>query len=151
MIDLNDLKVKIEKILNSQYYEGDFGDVIDNADKILSNFNKVLVDKGAVENYIKFIQNIGFGELDASFYIEDGPISYKEIYRRNIPELEGMYIFASDQSEYSFAFDTQNNWQVVSIDASGNIVSVLASEFSIFIESKLNELLEIVEWRDANL
>jgi len=54
-----------------------------------------------------------------------------------------MYIFASDQGEHVFAFDSRNNWQIVDIDANGNVENIIASNFSNFIEIMLNDLLEI--------
>jgi len=150
MFDLDLVNAKIKKIMESPYYEGGFGDLVEDADVILSGIDDLDIRKNVPVDYLKFIQCIGFGELDASFYFDDSPAHYSHTYGRDISNLDGVYTFASDQGEYTFAFDSKNNWQVVDIDSSGNVANVIAPDFSSFIEIKLNDLLEIVDWRDEN-
>ena len=90
------------------------------------------------------------GELDSSFYLDDGPTCYINIYGRSIDELDGMYVFASDQSEYTFAFDSKKYWQIVEINSSGKVESIIAASFSEFIDAKLNSLIDIANWREEN-
>lgn len=150
MLDLANIKRKIKAIKSNKYYEGDFGDVIDGVDLILSNVADERIKDEFPDDYLNFIQLVGFGELDASFYINDGPFYYTETYKREIEGLNGMYLFANDGGEYSFAFDTENNWKIVDIDSSGEVKNIVAPNFSEFIDGKLDELLGIVKWRNEN-
>ena len=107
-------------------------------------------NNSALNDYRDFMKQIGYGELDASFYIEDGPSPYQKVYGREIPELKGTYIFASDLSEYSYAFNSNDNFQVVDIDASGNLENHYGT-FKDFIIEKVNEICEMNLWREENL
>lgn len=150
MIDFSLVKDRVKKITDSSYYEGDFGDVIEDVSLILSNIEEAEVKNNFPSDYLEFIKCVGFGELDSSFYLDDGPSHYMKTYGRNIDSLDGMYIFASDQSEYVFAFDSKNNWQIVDIDSSGEVANIIACDFAEFIDIKLNDLIETVDWREKN-
>jgi hypothetical protein len=150
MLDFDLVNGKVRKITGSPHYEGDFGDVVEDAAVILSNVESSDIKKHFPSDYLKFIKCVGFGELDASFYFDDGPSHYMKTYGRSIDKLDGMYVFASDQSEYVFAFDSKNNWQVVDVDSSGDVENIIARDFAEFIDVKLNDLIEIVDWREKN-
>ena len=145
---LEEIKSQIEKIKQSSFYEGDFGDTIEDESLL---FNAIDNKSNIILNdYRDFMKQVGYGELDASFYVEDGPVPYQKVYIREIPELDGMYIFASDQSEYSYAFDSKNNFEVVDIDASGKLEKHYG-DFKAFISNKVKEINEMVIWRRENL
>ena len=145
---LEEIKSQIEKIKQSSFYDGDFGDTIEDESLL---FNEIDNKSNIVLNdYRDFMKQIGYGELDASFYVEDSPAPYQKVYIREIPELDGMYIFASDQSEYSYAFDSKNNFEVVDIDASGKPEKHYG-DFKTFIINKVKEINEMVIWRKENL
>ena len=138
---LKKIKSQIEIIKNSSYYESDFGDTISDESLLFNEMDYKNIY--TLNDYRDFMKQIGYGELDASFYIEDGPYPYQKIYGREIPELKGTYIFASDQSEYSYAFDSKNNYEVVDIDASG----VLENNYGSFKKFITKKIEEIVIWR----
>ena len=145
---LDDLKLQIEEIKKSQYYEGDFGGMVTDESILFSEMGNENISY--LNDYCDFMRQIGFGELDASFYLEDGPIPYQNVYGREIPELEGKYIFATDQSEYSYVFDAMNNFQVLDVDASGKLNNQYG-DFKEFIIKKVEEIKEMYVWREANL
>ena len=145
---IKDIRSQIPKIKQSSYYEGDFGDTISDRSLLLNEITSNNTEH--LNDYYEFMQSIGFGELDASFYMEDGPTHYQKLFDREIIDLKGMYIFASDQSEYSYAFDSKNNFEVVDISASG-ILGKNHGCFKTFIMKKITEVENMTIWREENL
>lgn len=81
-------------------------------------------------DYLEFLADFGFGELDAAFYVEDGPVKYSAIAHEQVNECPGMYVFAGSSSGVLSAFDSGNNWVVVEISAEVNGFKVLSANFS---------------------
>lgn len=132
------IAVKIDRIVNHPEYKGDFGGPCED-EKLI--FDKVIeIIEFFPKEYREFIKKYGSGELAASFFVEMGPIPIREIYGRDDGPLNGMYIFATDQSEYVYAFDSKNNFQVVDIDASGEVFKNYGT-FSDFIEEILDKII----------
>ncbi|MFY7672366.1 hypothetical protein ACOSP6_14885 [Tenacibaculum sp. MEBiC06402] len=149
-VEISEIKKNIEIITSSSLYEGDFGDTISKSILLKSGVSKDLVENKYLSNYYYFLENIGFGELDDSFFIEDAPINSFEIFGKDRKHLEHLYIFANNMSEYSYAFDFKNKCNVVSIDSSGDVSKLDKESFSDFIKSKIEELVEIVKWREQD-
>ena len=99
---------------------------------------------GCPKDYCEFIKIYSGQELSSIFRLYSFPMNYQAIYGREIPELEGMLVFGSDLGEYVYAFDTKNNWEVVDIDADGNIVERYG-DFKSFINGILDEIIESME------
>ncbi len=139
---MDSIDKKMEKILVFLDKEC-FGNPLKNAnDEILNKYYKEL--NSAPKEYINFLYEYGFGMLSSLFWIDDKIVDYKNIYGREIKELEGMYIFASDMGEYVYAFDSKNNWEVVDIDASGEVFERYG-DFETFINQILDEAIESYE------
>ncbi|GID07702.1 SMI1/KNR4 family protein [Pseudomonas sp. 008] len=139
----------IEAITSAELYEGDYGDCISNVDAILSD----VVDtdrKGVPSDYLEFLADFGFGELDAAFYVEDGPVKYSSISHGEVNGYEGMYVFAGNSSDVLYAFDSKNGWAVVEISSEAGGFEVLSVDFSSFMLDKLKYVKGLVDWRADN-
>lgn len=99
---------------------------------------------GCPNDYCDFIKIYSGQELSSIFRLYSSPIDYKLIFGRTIKELEGMLVFGSDMGEYTYAFDTKNNWEIVDIDASGEIFERYG-DFETFINQILDEIIESYE------
>lgn len=149
MLDKVEIQRIVDKIVASEYYEGDYGDVIDNEDLVLSNveeFDRENVPK----DYLDFLKIFGFGELDPAFYIDDGLSTYSSICGRNIEAFEGVYIFAGNSGEILYGFDSQSHWAIVELSAELDRAEVVCDDFSTFILNKLKYLEGLVDWRANN-
>ena len=145
-MNIEKFKKQINIITSSKYHDGNFGHIVNI--NLISEFfseNKELAD------YIHFLEKFGAGELDASFCLDEEPVIWSEIFPKERSHLEGLYIFASDLSEYSFAFDSKNNYKVMEIAADGELSESNLGDFKEFINKQLDDLVEIVQWRDDNL
>jgi len=94
----------------------------------------------APSKYLEFLQVYGAGELSSYFRIESELVLPEKIYGRNIPELNNILIFGSDIGDYLYAFDTENNWEVVELDTSGEIFE-RHGNFDKFINKVLDEII----------
>ena len=65
---IKDIRSQITKIKQSSYYEGDFGDTISDRSLLLNEITSNNTEH--LNDYHEFMQSIGFGELDESFYME---------------------------------------------------------------------------------
>ena len=99
---------------------------------------------GCPSDYCEFIKIYSGQELSSLFRLYSFPVDYKHIFGRTIQELEGILVFGSDMGEYTYAFDTKNNWEVVDIDASGEIFERYG-DFETFINMILDEAIESYE------
>lgn len=100
-------------------------------------------------DYLEFLENFGFGELDAAFYVDDGPEKYSTICGREVEGYEGVYVIGGSSSDVLYAFDAKNNWQVVEVSSELDGFEVLASNFSDFVLEKLKCITSMVERRAA--
>lgn len=141
-MNLEHIQQIIKQIITSPDYERDFGYKTPK-----SIASEGIEDNGHLSHYFLFLEKIGSGELDASFYIEDAPVLCTDIYGNHRNDLEHLLIFATDQSEYSFAFDTKNKYTVIDIDASGEISNTNYGTFDNFITMKLNQILDFIDFR----
>ncbi|MGE7956731.1 SMI1/KNR4 family protein [Pseudomonas sp. NPDC089530] len=144
-----EMRKLIDVIISAELYEGDYGDCISNVDAILSGVDDS-DRKGVPADYLEFLADFGFGELDAAFYVDDGPVKYSSISGREIEGYEGMYVFAGNSSDALYAFDSRNNWSVVEISSEEDGFKVLSTDFSGFILDKLKYVEELVVWRADN-
>lgn len=145
MLDLDKIKGLVKTIKSSEYYDGDFGATLNEDSLILSGVS----DKNLIfpEDYMLFIKRIGYGELDSTFYMEDGPIKFSTVYGR---DQDGIYIIANDLGEYTYAFDAHKRFLVCEFDSSGQMTKELGS-FDNFISNILDKIVEMCKWRDKNL
>ena len=93
---------------------------------------------GCPSSFCQFIKVYSGQELFDSFRLYPTPIAYDRVYGREIEALEGMYIFASDQSEYLYAFDSKRGWEVVDIDSDGELFERYG-DFESFMHRVLDE------------
>ncbi len=140
------MKDKINIITSSKYHDGNFGHEVD-----IQSILHFTQGKQNLSSYVNFLTQFGYGELDASFFIEAAPAIWSDIYPKERNHLDGLYIFATNQGEYTFAFDKNNSCKVVEIDASGIISDTNFGFFNDFISDQLDRLIEIVRWREDNL
>ncbi len=105
---------------------------------------EICKEKNIPQEFINFLLQYGIGELSIAFRIDSEILPHQEIYGRTIKELDGMLVFGSDIGEYTYAFDTKNNWEVVDIDASGEIFERYG-DFETFINKMLDEIIESIE------
>lgn len=139
----------IESITSAGSYEGDYGDCISNPDAILRDVDTP--DKKHVPvDYMEFLANFGFGELDAAFHVEDGLQKYSTIVGRETERYKDAYVFAGSSSGTLYAFDRKNNWSIIEISSESDDVTTLPGDFSAFILTKLRYINELVEWRENN-
>ncbi|MEW7279542.1 hypothetical protein ABW636_13190 [Aquimarina sp. 2201CG1-2-11] len=150
-MNLQEIQKNIKIIVSSSLYDGDFGDTISKSILSKSGISKDILQNEYLSNYYYFLEKIGYGELDASFYIEDAPIKSFQIYGNDRKHLKHLYIFATNMSEYSYAFDLKNKCKVLDIDSSGDIINSDYGSFDDFIERKIKELVKIVKWREQDL
>ncbi|SBT16759.1 hypothetical protein MGA5115_00843 [Marinomonas gallaica] len=146
MLDKTEISRSINRITSNEYYEGDFGDCVEDIDKILNDVDKSLWESIPKE-YIEFLSQFGFGELDAAFYLDDGPIPYTTIFNREIDLYKGMYVFAGNSSDILYAFDSLNNWRVVTLGSEALEVTKVADSFEEFIVERLGYIEELAESR----
>ena len=99
---------------------------------------------GCPTSYCIFVEKYSGQELSSLLQLYSFPVEYNRIFGQNIKELDGMLIFGSDIGEYTYAFDTKNNWEVVDIDASGEIFERYG-DFETFINKILDEIIESME------
>ncbi|MGF6317058.1 SMI1/KNR4 family protein [Pseudomonas frederiksbergensis] len=144
-----EMRSLIDGITSAELYEGDYGDCISNVDAILSGVDD-LDRKGVPADYLEFLADFGFGELDAAFYVDDGPVKYSSMSGREIDGYEGMYVFAGNSSDVLYAFDSRDNWSVVEISSEADGFKVLSADFSSFILDKLKYVKGLVDWRSDN-
>ncbi|WP_421853087.1 hypothetical protein [Marinomonas sp.] len=145
-MNIEDLKKQIEFITSSEYHDGEFGHAVD-----VNSFPKKYREANFLESYLQFLRAFGYGELDSSFYIEEQPLEWNEVFPKERNHLMGMCIFATDQGEYCYAFDSKSNFEVVEIAADGELSESTLGDFRKFIADKLNDLVDIVKWRHENL
>lgn len=141
-----EIRKLIDEITSAELFEGDYGDCISNVDAILSGVEES--DRNSVPaDYLEFLAGFGFGELDAAFYVDDGPEKYSNICGREIEGYEGIYIIGGNSSDVLYGFDAKNNWQVVEVSSELDGFEVLASNFSDFILEQLKYIKSMVERR----
>lgn len=148
MKNKEELKSLVEVLTSSEDYEGNYGCRVTDKNAMLSNVDE-LDRQQAPADYLEFLTEFGFGELDAAFHLDDGPEKYSTICGREIEGYEGVYVFGGNSSDVLYAFDAKHNWQVVEISSELDGVDVLASNFSDFILERLRYIKSLVERRAA--
>uniref|UniRef100_UPI0030DCDB24 SMI1/KNR4 family protein n=1 Tax=unclassified Pseudomonas TaxID=196821 RepID=UPI0030DCDB24 len=129
-------------------YEGDYGSCISDRDLILSDVEASHRD-GVPDDYLEFLEQFGFGDLDSALYIEDGPVKYAAIAKCEVDAYRHLYVFAGSGSGVLYAFDAENDWAIVEIDPELDGATVLFEDFSSFILSQLAAVKGYVDWRAA--
>ena len=136
----------ISEIISSALYDGDYGSCISNRELVLGGvevFDRVNVPL----DYLEFLEQFGFGELDSALYIEAGPIKYSVVAGCEVDAYRNMYVFAGTGSGVLYAFDAANDWSIVEIDPELNGAEVLSEDFSSFIISQLRAVKGCLDWR----
>ncbi|MCM2380913.1 SMI1/KNR4 family protein [Pseudomonas marginalis] len=142
----SEVGVLIREIVSSALYEGDYGRRISNHELVLGGV-EVLDRVGVPLDYLEFLEQFGFGELDSALYIEDGPTKYSVVTGCDVVAYRNMYVFASTGSGVFYAFDVANDWSIVEIDPELNDAEVSYKDFSSFILSQLTAIKVYVDWR----
>jgi hypothetical protein len=145
-MNVEEVKRKIDFITSSEHHDGEYGYTVD-----VKMFPAKYKNTDLLCNYLEFLSHFGYGELDSSFYIEEQPLEWDKVFPEERSHLEGTYIFATDQGEYCYAFDSKQNYNIVEISADGEVSESTLGNFQEFIAVKLDELVEIVRWRHENL
>jgi hypothetical protein len=144
-----EMRKLIGAITSAELYEGGYGDCISNVDAILNGVDDS-DRKGVPTDYLEFLADFGFGELDAAFYVNDGPVKYSSMSGREVDGYEGMYVFSGISSDVLYAFDSRDNWSVVEISSEADGFKVLSVDFSSFMLDKLKYVKGLVDWRAEN-
>jgi hypothetical protein len=144
-----EMRKLIGAITSAELYEGGYGDCISNVDAILNGVDDS-DRKGVPTDYLEFLADFGFGELDAAFYVNDGPVKYSSMSGREVDGYEGMYVFSGNSSDVLYAFDSRDNWSVVEISSEADGFKVLSVDFSSFMLDKLKYVKGLVDWRAEN-
>ena len=145
MLNIREL---IKHITSAEQYEGDYGSCISDRDLILSGVEFSHRDS-VPDDYLEFLEQFGFGDLDSALYIEDGPVKYAAIAKCEVDAYRHMYVFASSGSGVLYAFDAENDWSIVEIDPELDGAAVLFEDFSSFMLSQLEAVKGYVDWRAA--
>lgn len=149
MRNKEEIKLLVESLKSSKDYEGNYGYRITDSQAVLSSVDEADRQQ-APSDYLEFLKEFGFGELDAAFHLDDGPEKYSAICGQEIERYEGMYVFGGNSSDVLYAFDTKHNWRVVEISSELEDVDVLASNFSDFILERLKYVKALVDRRAEN-
>ncbi|WP_439448575.1 hypothetical protein [Stenotrophomonas sp. ATs4] len=144
-----ELKSLIDNVTSSEGYEGNYGHHTADTSATLCNVDDSHRHQVPAD-YLEFLTEFGFGELDAAFYIDDGPEKYSTICGREIEGYDVIYVFGGNSSDVLYAFDAKNNWQVVEINSELGGFDVLAPNFSDFILEQLKYIKSLVERRAAD-
>ncbi|MGE7961345.1 SMI1/KNR4 family protein [Pseudomonas sp. NPDC089918] len=144
-----EMRKLIGAITSAELYEGGYGDCISNVDAILNGVDDS-DRRGVPTDYLEFLADFGFGELDAAFYVNDGPVKYSSMSGREVDGYEGVYVFAGNSSDVLYAFDSRDNWSVVEISSEADGFKVLSVDFSSFMLDKLKYVKGLVDWRAEN-
>lgn len=123
------IRETIVSITSSRLYEGDYGDCASDTELILGEIESSK-RKYIPDDYIEFMKNFGFGEIDAALYINDGPTKYSKICGKETPSNKNLYVFAGDSSELLYAFDVSENFSIIEISAESDEVEIIKSTFS---------------------
>ncbi|WP_329891272.1 SMI1/KNR4 family protein [Stenotrophomonas sp. SMYL11] len=142
------LRLLVDAVTSSEDYEGNYGCRATGTDATLSSVDESHRQQ-VPGDYLEFIAEFGFGELDAAFHLDDGPERYSTICGREVEGYEGIYVFGGNSGDVLYAFDAENNWQVVEVSSESDGVDVLASSFSDFILEQLKYIKSLVERRAA--
>lgn len=78
MKNKEELKSLIDAVTSSDDYEGNYGYHITDTSATLSNVDESHRQQ-APDDYLEFLTEFGFGELDAAFHLDDGPEKYSTI------------------------------------------------------------------------
>ncbi|OPA94841.1 SMI1/KNR4 family protein [Pseudomonas fluorescens] len=143
------LELLIDSIMSSDDYEGNYGYRVTDVNAALCNVDES-DRQNAPNDYLEFLTEFGFGELDAAFHLDDGPEKYSTLCGREIEGSEGMYVFGGNSSDVLYAFDAKKDWQIVEISSELDEVDILASNFSDFILERLHYIVSLIERRAAH-
>jgi len=131
-MNMDKVKNKIDKLRGYYQYTNP------NADEI-NIFKKLNIPI----DYIEFIKKFGIGLiLQDILNLWIKPEDAYSVYGKE--NLKDFLIFGENLSGEMYAFDTKNNWEVVDIDADGNIVERYG-DFETFINTILDEIIESME------
>ena len=142
MYSAENIEKKMNIILNQKLSENDFALP---EEEYLNLFFADLqrnIELGVPKDYIDFLHKYGIGDLCSFFSIDSELRSSKDVFSHEISDLKFFYFFATDIGEYLYAFDSENNWNIVEVDSSGNITEYLSNSFSKFIEKILDEIID---------
>ncbi|UFH49285.1 SMI1/KNR4 family protein [Pseudomonas sp. KNUC1026] len=102
----NELMFLIEAIVSSEKYEGNFGYRVKDVSVVSVDIDKSLQHR-VPSDYLEFVREFGYGELDAAFYLDDGLNKYSDICGRPIEGYEALYVFGGNSSDVLYAFDAK--------------------------------------------
>lgn len=94
----------------------------------------------STNDYLSFLQEIGFGELgQSSFMIYDGLVKAEEVFGTARENIKDILLFGDDMQGFNVGFDVRD-WSVVEIDPTNMTTVVIAKNFEGFIRNKISEL-----------
>jgi hypothetical protein len=92
------------------------------------------------DDYVSFLQEVGFGELgEAAYMLYGGLVAPEEIYGEPDERLNGVLLFGDDFQGYNTGFETSTG-TVVEIDPINHQVTPVALTFDVFMRRKIGEL-----------
>jgi hypothetical protein len=96
--------------------------------------------EAAPDDYVSFLEEVGFGELgEAAYMLYGGPVSPEEIYGEADQQLKGILLFGDDFQGYNTGFETSTG-KIVEIDPTNHQVTPVSLTFEDFIRRKIAEL-----------
>lgn len=137
------------QIKSADLYEGNYGDRISDVVFLLMEVDESERDNVPTD-YLEFLGKFGYGELDAAFYLDPGPVKYSSLVGKEIAQYNGVYVFAGNSSDLLYAFDSNNQWSIVEVGSEIDGFEPVSVSFSDFILEKLKYIKAMVDRRAAH-
>ncbi len=97
---------------------------------------------GIPDDYLEYLQNIGWGKIGESYMVYSGPIDPEDIFGvREDANLEHIVLFGDGFSGDCDGFSIEKNWELVCIDHVSLKVYRWNLTFEEFIKKKINQVL----------
>lgn len=97
---------------------------------------------GIPQDYLDFLIEIGYGNLNGTYRFFSGLVGPEEIYcPETTANLGNILLFGSDGQGYCAGFAPEQRWDLIEVDPLDNEVYSLERTFEEFVRRKLNRLL----------
>lgn len=96
---------------------------------------------GVPQDYVEFLEKIGFGELgESSYMLYSGPVESAEVYGESLDQIQGILVIEDDFQGFNAGFDVSRGGEIVEIDPTDLSTRVIAPNFEGFIRNKIAAL-----------
>jgi hypothetical protein len=89
-------------------------------------------DPGLPAAYLDFVEKVGFGVEHEGLTYYEGLTAPRSIYGVDLPQFEGVKLFADDGQGYCYGFDTTQDYAVVEVNPLDHSVVKVADGFAQF-------------------